>query len=121
MTALVLQMPYLKAIRQGGLDRQLMVAVAVLLSIGLVMISSASVSFADHSYGDAFYFLKRHMMFLVISAVAAFVVVNMPSRFWYRHGFLLLLATLLLLVAVLIPGVGREVNGSQRWIPPWTL
>ncbi|MCP5170758.1 MAG: putative lipid II flippase FtsW [Pseudomonadales bacterium] len=110
-------MPYLKAIRQGGLDRQLMVAVAVLLSIGLVMISSASVSFADHSYGDAFYFLKRHMMFLVISAVAAFVVVNMPSRFWYRHGFLLLLATLLLLVAVLIPGVGREVNGSQRWIP----
>ena len=117
MTALVLQMPYLKAIRQGGLDRQLMVAVAVLLSIGLVMISSASVSFADHSYGDAFYFLKRHMMFLVISAVAAFVVVNMPSRFWYRHGFLLLLATLLLLVAVLIPGVGREVNGSQRWIP----
>ena len=113
----LMQLPALMSTVINGLDRPLILAVLVLVSVGLVMIASASVTFAAHSYGDAFYFLKRHTMFVIISACAAMLVVQLPSRLWYRHGMLLLAAAVVLLVAVLVPGVGREVNGSQRWIP----
>ena len=99
------------------LDRALLLPALAIASIGLVMICSASISFADHSYGDAFFYLKRHLLFLLMGAVVAAVFLNVPSRFWFHYGVPLLVLTLLLLVAVLIPGVGRRVNGSQRWIP----
>lgn len=100
-----------------GLDRTLLLATLAIASIGLVMISSASISFADHSYGDGFYYLKRHLMFLAAGFVVAVLFIAVPSRTWYRYGVPLLLLTVLMLVAVLIPGIGRKVNGSQRWIP----
>ncbi|MDP1520035.1 putative lipid II flippase FtsW [Porticoccus litoralis] len=99
------------------LDRALLLPALAIASIGLVMICSASISFADHSYGDAFFYLKRHLLFLLMGAGVAAVFLNVPSRFWFHYGVPLLVLTLLLLVAVLIPGVGRRVNGSQRWIP----
>ena len=99
------------------LDRALLLPALAIASIGLVMICSASISFADHSYGDAFFYLKRHLLFLLMGAVVAAVFLNVPSRFWFHYGVPLLVLTMLLLVAVLIPGVGRRVNGSQRWIP----
>ncbi len=99
------------------LDRALLLPALAIASIGLVMICSASISFADHSYGDAFFYLKRHLLFLLMGAMVAAVFLNVPSRFWFHYGVPLLILTLLLLLAVLIPGVGRRVNGSQRWIP----
>jgi len=99
------------------LDRALLLPALAIASIGLVMICSASISFADHSYGDAFFYLKRHLLFLLMGTGVAAVFLNVPSRFWFHYGVPLLVLTLLLLVAVLIPGVGRRVNGSQRWIP----
>lgn len=101
----------------GELDRTLLLATLAIATIGLVMICSASISFADHSYGDAFYYLKRHLMFLAAGFVVAVIFLSVPSRIWYRYGVPLLFITLLMLIAVLIPGVGRKVNGSQRWIP----
>ena len=100
-----------------GLDRTLLLATLAIATIGLVMISSASISFADHSYGDAFYYLKRHLIFLAAGLAVAVVFLAVPSRVWYRYGVPLLFLALLMLVAVLIPGIGRRVNGSQRWIP----
>jgi len=99
------------------LDRALLLAALAIASIGLVMIYSASISFAELSYGDAFYYLKRHLLFLLMGAAVAALFLNVPSRFWFHYGLPLLVVTLLLLLAVLIPGVGRRVNGSQRWIP----
>ncbi len=98
------------------LDNTLLVCVLALVTIGLVMIASASVSFAEHQYGDTFYFLKRHLMYLALGIAGGLVVLNIPLSFWYRYGLLLLTGTFLLLVIVLIPGVGRRVNGSQRWL-----
>lgn len=100
-----------------GLDQPLLLTTLAIASIGLVMICSASISFADHSYGDNFYYLKRHLVFLAAGLVVATVFLAVPSRIWCRYGVPLLFLMLIMLVAVLIPGIGRKVNGSQRWIP----
>jgi len=116
MTALSLKRSHFSGFAEG-LDRSLLLATLAIATIGLVMISSASISFAEHSYGDGFFYLKRHLMFLVMSLTVAIVFLSVPSRIWYRYGVPLMLITLLMLLAVLIPGIGRKVNGSQRWIP----
>ena len=117
MTAIsLLQIPSLSRYLDG-LDRTLLLATLAIATIGLVMICSASISFAEHSYGDAFYYLKRHLIFLVAGLAVAVIFLAVPSRVWYRYGVPLLFLALLMLVAVLIPGIGRRVNGSQRWIP----
>ncbi len=122
MIARNLQIPHSIAAARGA-DMPLLVSVLALASLGMVMIASASVNFAEHTYGDAFYFVKRHLVFLMLGAGLGIGVLQVPSDFWYRQGTPLLIITLLLLVAVLLPGVGRRVNGSQRWIPlgPLTL
>ncbi|MEZ5530262.1 MAG: putative lipid II flippase FtsW [Porticoccaceae bacterium] len=99
------------------LDQALLLSALAIASIGLVMIFSASISFAEHSYGDAFFYLERHLMFVTMGLAVAAVVLNIPSRFWFHYGLPLLVLTVLLLLAVLVPGIGRRVNGSQRWIP----
>ncbi len=93
-----------------------------LLSLGAVMVASASAGGTAQA-GEAFYFFKRHLLYLAMSLVLALVVLQVPLGWWYRHSLTLLAIAVLLLVAVLIPGLGREVNGSRRWIPigPFTL
>ncbi len=89
-----------------------------LLSIGLVMVASSSIAFAaaNPAYLDGWYFVKRHLVFLLMSAAAATVILVTPVQTWQRLAPVLLTLALLLLVAVLIPGVGKRVNGAQRWI-----
>ena len=88
----------------------------VLMSVGLVMVASASVAFAAANYGDAWYFAKRHGVYMAMGVTVAMVVVSIPMSVWQRYAGYFLLLTLLLLVIVLIPGVGKKVNGSQRWL-----
>jgi len=99
------------------LDQGLLLSTIAIATIGLVMISSASISFAEHSLGDGFYFLKRQVLYMTMGLVVAALFLYMPSRFWYHNAVPLLVVTIILLVAVLIPGIGRRVNGAQRWIP----
>ncbi len=87
-----------------------------LMSIGLVMVASASVSFAAATYDDAWYFAKRHAVYLAMALSLAVFVVCIPMSFWQRYAQHILFITLFLLVIVLIPGIGRRVNGSQRWL-----
>lgn len=101
----------------GVLDMPLLMSAAALASLGLVVVASASISYADHYYGDGFYFFKRHLVFLALALAGGALVLCIPSRLWSRYSHLLLLAAILLLVLVLIPGIGREVNGSRRWLP----
>ena len=94
--------------------------VALLLGLGLVMVYSASIAIAEAgrvSAGNPSYFLLRHASFLLIGLAACAVVLQLPMRFWQAVAPYLFIFGVGLLVAVLIPGVGREVNGSQRWIP----
>jgi len=91
-----------------------------LLMFGLVMVYSASIATAEGSkftgHQPAF-FLIRHAVFLTIGMVAAVVAFQVPLRFWQQASPWLFLAGVVLLAVVLIPHVGRSVNGAQRWLP----
>ncbi len=106
-----------------ALDPVLLVLVTALLVIGLIAISSASVGYAEATYGDMWHHSTRHQVYLVIALFAAVFCYCMPVDFWYRTAWLWLLISSVLLILVLVPGVGRNVNGSQRWLAlgPLTL
>jgi cell division protein FtsW len=106
--------------RLQGFDQTLVWMVVVLLALGLVMVYSASVAMPDNpkfARYAATHFLGRHLMSIGISLVAAVVVVQIPVQLWERWAPWLFATTLIGLVLVLIPHVGREVNGARRWIP----
>ena len=87
-----------------------------LLGLGLVMITSASTEVAAAHSGNPTYHMLRHLVYIVIGLVAAGVTLLVPMSFWQRHSGMLLIAAIGLLILVLVPGIGREVNGAQRWI-----
>ncbi len=103
-----------------GFDQALIWMVVALLALGLVMVYSASVALPDNPkfarYAST-HFLTRHALSLVVAMVAAVVVVQVPVSVWERFAPWLFAGALLLLVVVLIPHVGRGVNGARRWIP----
>lgn len=101
---------------RGGVDPVLVLLWLSLLSIGVVMISSASIAFATEEYGDPWFFAKRHGIYLALSLALAVLVVATPVRLAQQYAGWLMLATLVLLCLVLIPGLGREVNGARRWL-----
>ncbi len=96
-------------------DRALLVALFVLMGLGFVVMVSASVAVAQKTYGNPYYFLNRQAVFLLVGLVIAVGVYNIRTVFWQNLGAKLLPVIILLLVLVLIPGVGKEVNGSYRW------
>jgi cell division protein FtsW len=97
-------------------DPWVLTAALLLLALGLLMVTSASMPIADRQTGQPFYFLLRQGTFLLVGLLAAWLVFQIPLTRWRRAGPLLLLAAVGLLVLVLVPGVGKEVNGSMRWI-----
>ncbi len=102
------------------LDYYLISAACALLGFGLVMVASASL----HRIGAApFYFVLRHLIAMGIGLVAALVLFQIPVKQLQKMGGVLYLFGLLLLLLVLLPGVGKEVNGATRWIPigPFSL
>ena len=102
-----------------GYDQALMWVVVALLAWGLVMVYSASIALPDNprfaNYAPT-HFLTRHMMYLVFGFVAALLAFQVPMKVWERLAPWLFVGALLLLVAVLIPGVGKVVNGARRWL-----
>jgi len=80
------------------------------------MVASASMVISDRSFHTPFHFLIHQVFYVIIGLGLAFIVFNIEIKFWYINGPKLLLVTFFLLVVVLIPHVGREVNGSIRWI-----
>ncbi|MFA4993666.1 MAG: putative peptidoglycan glycosyltransferase FtsW, partial [Candidatus Omnitrophota bacterium] len=87
----------------------------VLICVGIVMIYSSSSIYAWEKYGDSFYFLKRHLTFLIIGLLFTFLAMIVDYRLLRRHARFLFWAALILLVLVLIPGLGREISGARRW------
>src|SRR5690554_5597574 len=82
------------------------------------MVASSSIAYAaaEPKYLDGWYFVKRHLVFLLMSAGVAAVVLVTPVALWQKMAPLILTLALILLVVVLVPGIGRRVNGAQRWI-----
>ncbi len=103
-----------------GVDPALIVAVAVLVAFGLLMVYSASIALADGpryaSYGR-YYFILRHAIFIGIGVIAALCAGSIPMAAWQKLAVPLFVLCVLLLMLVLVPGIGREVNGARRWLP----
>jgi len=100
-------------------DQGLLWVTLILLGIGLVMVYSSSIALAeaDRATGhQSTYYLIRHSIYLVISLSAAAVTFQIPTQLWQKMAPYLFLIGMVTLALVLIPGIGREVNGSRRWI-----
>ncbi|HZF25997.1 MAG TPA: putative lipid II flippase FtsW [Steroidobacteraceae bacterium] len=98
------------------LDPLLVSCALALLLLGLVMVTSASISIAEQELGSPFAFLERQLMFATVGCCLGLVAFTLPTELWERISFALLLIGLVLLVLVLVPGVGHAVNGSRRWL-----
>ncbi|MGB1008787.1 MAG: putative lipid II flippase FtsW [Thiolinea sp.] len=97
-------------------DRDLLLALLALIGIGVVMLGSASLWVAERQYGNAYHYLYRQIAFICLGGLLALGMYQIRLNFWQSMGVKLLPIVLLLLLAVLIPGIGTEVKGSRRWL-----
>ena len=104
-------------------DPVLLATACGLMCIGLVAIASASIEYSDWHFGNPWHHTLRHGLYLLMALAAAMVAYRIPLELWQRTSGLWLLLAFVLLLLVLVPGIGRNVNGSQRWLPmgPLTL
>lgn len=98
------------------LDPVLVCLVLAVLLLGLVMLTSASISKAARDAGDVLFFVKGQLQGIGAGLLLGAVLTRIPTEVYLRHANLLLVLAAVLLVAVLVPGIGHEVNGSRRWI-----
>lgn len=97
-------------------DYSLLATITILIGLGLVMVGSSSVSISEQLFGNPFHYLWRQSLYLVVGGVAAYITMKVPMRIWEELGPGLIMVSMLLLVLVFVPGLGRTVNGSTRWI-----
>ncbi len=102
--------------KKNAPDVLLIIAVLTLLSIGLVMVYSASAIWADYKFGDSFYFLKRQSLFAGVGVFAMFAISRVDYLVWKKWSKPIMLICFFLLIIVLIPGIGTLRNGSRSWI-----
>ncbi|HXU94062.1 MAG TPA: putative lipid II flippase FtsW [Gallionella sp.] len=104
---------------QAQFDELLMWVLAGLLAIGLVMVYSASIATAEGSKFTGYqpsYYLMRHGIFIAVGVVAGVFAFQVPVETWKSYAPVLFVVGVFLLVLVLIPGIGKSVNGSRRWL-----
>ncbi|OGV28795.1 MAG: cell division protein FtsW [Legionellales bacterium RIFCSPHIGHO2_12_FULL_35_11] len=97
-------------------DKWLIFSIVSLVIIGLMMVASSSVMISSKYFHTPFHFLIRQAMYLLVGIFFAYVVLRIDSSVWCKYSVHLLVLGIILLVLVLIPGVGRVVNGSRRWL-----
>jgi cell division protein FtsW len=101
--------------RRFMFDAWLISTVAALLLVGLVMVASASIGVSDHESGNPFFYFERQLLFVAMGLIAALIAMAIPTGVWEKHSIVLLVGGFALLLLVLVPGIGHEVNGSRRW------
>ncbi|MDI4635288.1 putative lipid II flippase FtsW [Pelomonas sp. V22] len=104
----------------AGFDVTLVWVVIALMGLGLLMVYSASIALPDNpKFGkyQPMHFFIRQSLYIVAGLIAALITVQVPISSWERWAPWLFVASLVLLVAVLIPGLGKVVNGARRWVP----
>lgn len=117
MTAHSAMMPFPARLKtELKLDSVLLLIVLTLLLGGLVILSSASITVSDNAVGEPFYYVERQLIAALIGLAGATFCLYVPMRVWLGLSPVMLLVAIALLGVVLVPGVGYEVNGSQRWI-----
>lgn len=100
----------------GEPDWALMIATGLVVVFGILMLASASGTYAYFKYQDGYYFIKHQLIALAIGLALFWFFSSVDYHSWKKYGFHLLLFSVLLLCLVFIPGLGRVVNGSRSWI-----
>ena len=99
------------------LDPWVLVITISIIVLGITMVGSASISIAERNNGEPFYYLYRQLTAAGLGIGLGTIVLFTPLMFWQKTGPVFLLIGIILLIAVLLPGIGKEINGSSRWIP----
>ncbi|MGO2512976.1 putative lipid II flippase FtsW [Marinomonas polaris] len=97
-------------------DAVFVAAVVSILALGMVMVSSASISISETIHGQPYFFMVRQGLYLAIGLVFGWVLLSLPTHQLQKWGILMMGLSLILLILVLMPGIGKSVNGSRRWI-----
>jgi cell division protein FtsW len=95
--------------------------VTALILIGIVMLFSASAVYAMEEYNDPYYFLKRQLTWLAFGTLILLFARNADYRKLDKYAYPALFLTFVLLLAVMLPGIGKEVGGARRWLPLWKI
>jgi cell division protein FtsW len=106
-------------VTRSSFDMVLIWSVVLLVSLGFVMVYSASISMAEAEKSTGYrstYYLVRHAIYLGVGITAALIVFQVPMAMWQRFAPLLFMLGGVLLIIVLIPGIGHKVNGARRWL-----
>jgi cell division protein FtsW len=104
---------------RSDIDHALVWSIVLLMSIGLVMVYSASIAFAEAEKIAGYrstYFLVRHAVYLALGITAGLVAFQVPMATWQKYAPVLFALCCVLLLVVLIPGIGKVINGSRRWL-----
>lgn len=97
-------------------DSVFMVSVVSILALGLVMVSSASISISESIHGHPYFFMGRQGFYLMLGLIFGWLLLSLPTSQLQKWGILMMGLSLVLLILVLVPGIGKSVNGSRRWI-----
>ncbi len=97
------------------IDKVLLLAVIILASFGLIMIYSASSIWADYKFNDSFHYVKYQGIFFIISIIVMLIISKIDYEIYYKKASQIIIACLILLILVLIPGIGSIRNGSRSW------
>lgn len=99
------------------IDSTLLILLGAVIIFGLIMLSSASSVLGYQDRGDSYYYLKHQLLYGVsLGAIAFYVMSKINYHYWRRYAFSIVVVTLVLLLAVFVPGVGTELLGAKRWI-----
>ena len=97
-------------------DVPLLISALILLGLGLVMVASSSISIAERQLSEPLYYFWRQFTYSIIGIMAAVLIFKIPLNYLQKLGPALIVISMFLLLMVLIPGIGKEVNGSMRWL-----
>ncbi|MFT2099382.1 putative lipid II flippase FtsW [Marinomonas sp. 2405UD66-6] len=98
------------------IDAIFLSSVVSILALGIVMVSSASISVSESIHGHPYFFMIRQTLYLVLGLVFGWILLSLPTSQLQKWGILMMGLSLILLILVLVPGIGKSVNGSRRWI-----
>lgn len=100
----------------GIADRWLLTAVCILSAIGIIMVYDSSIAISLRDFGNAYHFVREQLKWLFLGFIAFAVCSKIPYVYWKKLALPMLIGTMILLLAVFIPGLGINVKGAHRWI-----
>ncbi len=99
-----------------AIDQTLILAVVILCSIGLVMVSSATLDYSYEKTGSSFHFITRHSIYMILGLVSASILSRVKLNFFNDYSKYFLIISFALSLIVFLPGLGKEINGATRWL-----